>query len=126
MNLLKMVAVYSCSTVIMLGIFFYVLGTFPGGIGRVTTGSMEPTLMIGDWVNTDQGVPKIGDIIEFDCITDNCKQKQGVGRHIVHRLTAIDDSGCMTIIGDNPDYDWTTLSCYMPDQIEIVGIVHKL
>ena len=89
---------------------------------------MEPTLMtgglMGEWLYVNPfETPKIGDIIAFNCLNDCGLSNRD---RVSHRLTAIAPNGCMTIIGDNPKYDWSTIPCYMPENIEILGVVHKL
>jgi hypothetical protein len=89
------------------------------------TDSMEPTLMVGDkYTISNEEDPKIGDIVVFGCLKGDCGLAGGGGAS--HRLTAISPTGCMTIIGDNPKYDWSQVPCYMPEDIRIVGVVHKL
>ena len=88
---------------------------------------MEPTIMIGDWMirNPFNTSPKIGDIVTFECLKGTCGLSKNGGA--THRLTAISSTGCMTIIGDNPKYDWSKVPCYMPGvDIEIIGVDHKL
>lgn len=101
-------------------------------IHKAISASMEPTIMTGDWVfQTPVFIsykPKIGDIVDFQCLTEECTNKHlGIGVAI-HRITSIDPNGCMKIVGDNPKYSqsWEKLPCYMPDEIEIDGVVHKL
>ena len=102
----------------------------PNDIGMTSTDSMEPTLPVGGSIITDRkATPKIGDVVEFDCLQPREKGNCGLNYRyrVVHRLTAISPTGCMTIIGDNPKYDWSTVPCYMPGiDIEIIGVVHKL
>lgn len=91
----------------------------------VFSDSMSPTFNIGDifYVNTYDTIPDIGDAISFQCLANDsiC----GGRNFIMHRLTDIDSRGCMVIIGDNPSYDWSSEPCYMPEDIEIIGVVHK-
>ena len=86
--------------------------------------------MVGDlaFTNIFDSSPNIGDMIQFDCIKGTCGLGAGnEPKQIIHRLTAISPTGCMTIIGDNPKYDWSKVPCYMPGvDIEIIGVVHKL
>lgn len=71
---------------------------------------------------------KVGDIVSFKCKReDNCGLLfESKTIPTAHRLTKIDEKGCMTIIGDNTKYDWSKVPCYMPEDIEIEGVVHKL
>lgn len=96
---------------------------------NVSSESMDPTLIVGESyrVEITNETPKIGDMIEFQCLKEDC-DLHGVANYdtIIHRLTAIDAQGCMTIIGDNPKYDWSKVPCYMPEDIKIIGVVKKL
>lgn len=95
---------------------------------RSGSDSMEPTIMIGDTMVTHIGEsPKIGDMVAFWCLSGDCGlESSDPGVPTVHRLTNTDAQGCMTIIGDNPKYDWSQVPCYMPDDIKILGVVRKL
>lgn len=114
-----------------------------GGIGlnlltavsRASSDSMEPNVNAGSLLYTNFfETPEIGDIISFHCKSeyrklDKCFDgEEDLIIPITHRLTAIDESGCMTIVGDNPKYQsrWDTLPCYKPEEINISGVVHVL
>ena len=101
----------------------------PNDISTIETDSMEPTLPVGEKIVVDRkATPKVGDIVGFDCVQSREKGNCGLAYRYgtVHRLTAISPTGCMTIIGDNPKYDWSKVPSYMPEDIRIVGVVHKL
>ncbi len=96
---------------------------------EASSDSMEPTLKIGEVDGLYyHETPKIGDMISFRCLSDECRSKHFIPTTmgIVHRLTAIDPNGCMTIVGDNPKYNWSQVPCFMPSEIKIEGVVHKL
>ena len=128
MKLIKKLLIIFGILFVILFALFYSTGSFPFNLAsRISTDSMEPTIMVGDWTHTDfSAIPKIGDIIEFDCTGDYCKNTAVHGRFIIHRLISVDSNGCMTIIGDNSKYDWSTVPCYTPDEIHIYGVVHKI
>jgi signal peptidase I len=128
MKLVKKLVIAFGIIFILLFALFYFTGSFPFNLAsRIATDSMDPTLKVGDWLHTDRGVsPKVGDIIEFDCTGDSCKNEIVHGRFIIHRLVSIDPNGCLHIIGDNPKYDWSNVPCYMPETIKIAGVVHKI
>ena len=91
-----------------------------------TTDSMEPTYKVGrTWeimVPVSIEKPQVGDVIGFECLSEKCPYTE----RIAHRLVAIQSNGCMVIVGDNPKYDWAKEPCYMPEDIHIFGVSHKL
>ena len=88
--------------------------------------SMYPTYKNGDISVILHGeTPKIGDVVGYICHNKE-KCPNLYGEQIAHRLTAIDSNGCMTIIRDNPKYEWNKLPCFMPKDIDILGVNHKL
>lgn len=104
-------------------------------ISRSGSDSMEPTIPVGSFLYTNFfETPEIGDIVSFRCkpeyqSLDKCEDGyNGILVDIGHRLTAIDDSGCMTLVGDNPKYQsrWDTMDCYKPSEIYIKGVTRKL
>lgn len=91
---------------------------------KVTTDSMSPTYKIGDYVYTYWTKEyEVGDAVVFSC---NNPDKCRVGEHTNHRLVSIKPDGCMVIIGDNPKYDWSIEQCFYPEDINILGVTHKL
>lgn len=121
MKKLLFVVVSSASVlVIAFGLFL------TGFYGWRHTDSMNPTFMDGDFTYTNPfQTPKVGDIIQYRCHS-RTKCPTTYDWLISHRLTAIKPDGCMVIIGDNPKYDWSHVYCYMPDEIVIRGVSHKL
>lgn len=116
---------------IVLPIFlfgFLIFALFFLNLHWTVTESMVPTYNLNDWVFTNifqKNTYQIGDVVAFKCISEKCYSLYGnIG--VSHRLTAIAPDGCMTIIGDNPKYDWSKLPCFYPSDIEIIGVDHKL
>ncbi len=98
---------------------------FPFGFGSHYGDSMEPTYFAGDWSFTNPvETPVIGDVISFKCQTyDKC---DSINTVTAHRLVSIDSDGCMHIIGDNPKYNWDPKFCLYPNEINIIGVEHKV
>lgn len=94
---------------------------------------MAPTMPIGSyWLNIPvvySYTPKVGDIVSYDCIKKSCYDKNSEffthPNGIQHRITNIDSNGCITIIGDNPKYNWD-IPCYTQDEIEVTGYIAYL
>ena len=82
--------------------------------------SMEPTFHDGQLVRYSAGaIPKVGDVISFDCLVDKCLRQT-----VAHRLISIEPNGCMNIEGDNQptSFDTKDYGCLMPDEIAIKGV----
>lgn len=111
-----------------LGIVFIAGVVFLFNANRVSTGSMNPTLMLGDISVTNRFEnPNVGDIISFDCV-DTSKCGVSIMTGVIHRLVAVEPNGCMHIEGDNQPsaFDTRDYGCLMPSEISIVGVVHPL
>lgn len=99
--------IISCVTAVVLGFIIYVMvcsangkavNVFGKSILRVVTGSMEPSLQVGDYIiiektNTDD--LKEGDIISFYSDQSDIK-----GMLVTHRIVGRNDDGCFVTKGD--------------------------
>lgn len=118
----SLVRIILASVVGIILVVYVIIETDPQ---QTYTDSMEPTYMVGKtWsFHNPFEPPGVGDVILFDCLKESgCGVEATTA--IVHRITSIDSSGCMTIVGDNPKYDWSILPCFMPDDIHIKGVSH--
>lgn len=126
---------------LVLSIFFVVAvvyglvknAYFPEDFSINITGgvSMYPTFSENDTVTISPSrKPVIGDIVLFECRSDRCANSAHEGEEYstLHRLTAIEQNGCMHIEGDNQPDAWDTrdYGCLMPDEVEFGGVTHKL
>lgn len=88
----------------------------------VPSDSMVPTYELGSRTFTNPyETPKEGDVVEFICLSKSkCFDRYNLP--VIHRWVSTDKDGCMTIIGDNPKYDWERWSCFYPNEIKVVGV----
>ena len=97
------------------------------GFQKTISDSNFPTNKIGDWgfTNPFERHPQLGDMVVYKCYNKE-KCPNYYTWNIAHRLTKIDERGCMTFIGDNPAYDWSGVPCLMRDEFVLLGVEHKL
>ena len=114
--------VIAAITILTLSFVIYVMvcsangkavNVFGKSVLRVVTGSMEPSLQVGDYIiveKTDISALKEGDIISF-----YSQQSDIEGMLVTHRIVSINDDGSFVTKGDaNPVSDSITVS---PDKI---------
>ena len=92
----------------------------------VLTDSMEPTILVGNKILTNPWeTPQIGDMLLFRC-TSEAKCGNPRVTPTIHRWVSTDPDGCMRIIGDNTEIDWSNEICFYPSEINIEGVAHKI